>query len=329
MSWNNFLFGFFFLFIVMPVQAWAGYFAGITRLTAETSSSFDIFIWYPSKESENGVQAGPYRIAARRDALAAEGRFPVILLSHGSGGTPLGHRDLASHLARAGYVVIAPLHVGDSAGRTERRESGDALVDRPEQARKAMDIVLAHPRFEARIDATRIGMIGFSAGGYTGLVLAGGTPDFSQWPAYCAKAADNRDLCNGVTSTRFPGMATQGWQPPRQAGIRAMVLMAPLAVPFADSGLAGIDTPVLLYEALKDTIVPRAANGDKIAQAKIPDLKRKAVPGGHFVFVEPCPEPLSVELPAVCADAKGVDREALHRDLKTEITAFFREQLGR
>ncbi|RML84629.1 hypothetical protein APX70_08538, partial [Pseudomonas syringae pv. maculicola] len=41
------------------------------------------------------------------------GRFPLLLLSHGNTGTPLALHDLATSLARQGFVVVAVVHPGD------------------------------------------------------------------------------------------------------------------------------------------------------------------------------------------------------------------------
>ncbi|WP_243309951.1 hypothetical protein [Fundidesulfovibrio agrisoli] len=92
--------------------------------------------------------AGPYPMRAARDAPTASGRFPVIVLSHGSGGSELGHRDWAAHLARNGYIVIAPRHLGDSYDAPEGRGSDVQLVGRPWQALAALDAALAASRPE-------------------------------------------------------------------------------------------------------------------------------------------------------------------------------------
>src|SRR5215813_8115246 len=157
----------------------AEFHAGIARLQVQDEPAFTSFVWYPTKEAETAWRAGEMNVEATRNAaIAGDRAFPVVLLSHGSGGSPFGHRELAAHLARDGYIVVTPMQIGDSVGRTEGREAGRSLIDRPRQAVKALDAVLADPRFAAHADAARIGMVGFSAGGYTTLVLAGAKPDF-------------------------------------------------------------------------------------------------------------------------------------------------------
>ena len=99
--------------------------AGITRITVQDTTPFDALIAYPTEATEASVEEGLFRLLASRDApVAAGARFPVVLFSHGGGrgpGTPLVHRDLLLHLARQGFIVIAPFHPG----------TAQPFVDRP------------------------------------------------------------------------------------------------------------------------------------------------------------------------------------------------------
>ena len=98
--------------------------AGVTRITVQDTTPFDALIAYPTEAAEVSVEEGSFRLSASRDApVAAGARFPVVLFSHGGGrgpGTPLVHRDLLLHLARQGFIVIAPFHPGN---RTAFRRS--------------------------------------------------------------------------------------------------------------------------------------------------------------------------------------------------------------
>ena len=81
---------------------------GIVRLTTTGDQQVPVAIWYPSPAPTTDWDAGPYRLHATRDAPPAAGRHALIVLSHGSGGSELGHADLAEALARAGYIIAAP-----------------------------------------------------------------------------------------------------------------------------------------------------------------------------------------------------------------------------
>src|SRR5258706_10032545 len=55
-----------------------------------------------------------YKNISVRDAPVREGKWPVIVFSHGSGGTRVGYVFLTEFLASHGYIVIAADHIGNS-----------------------------------------------------------------------------------------------------------------------------------------------------------------------------------------------------------------------
>jgi predicted dienelactone hydrolase len=307
--------------------------AGVSHLAVEDAVPFDTLVWYPTEAPEIAWQAGPMPVAASRDApIAAGPRFPVVLLSHGSGGSPLGHRDLATRLARDGFIVVAPTQIGDSTGHTEGREAGRSLLDRPRQAQEALDAALADPRFAAQADPARIGMIGFSAGGYTTLVLAGARPDAARGIAYCRDHGDDRGSCgNGVGGEReeSPERAKElaAWQPPQETRLKAIVLMDPLAFVFDAKALSAVRVPTLLIRPASDDFLRAPANAAAVA-ARLPQPPQQiTVPGSHFVFLDPCPAEMAARVPALCQDAPGVDRAAIHRQIEGEISDFLHRSL--
>jgi predicted dienelactone hydrolase len=307
--------------------------AGVSHLAVADVVPFDTLVWYPTEAPEIAWQAGPMPVAASRDAPVAEGaRFPVVLLSHGSGGSPLGHRDLATRLARDGFIVVAPTQIGDSSGHTEGREAGRSLLDRPRQAQKALDSALADPRFADHADSARIGMVGFSAGGYTTLVLAGARPDFARVIAYCLDHGDDRGSCGDGGGNRDERSAARenefaAWQPPREKRLKAIVLMDPLAMPFDAASLAAVRVPTLLIRPASDDFLRAPANAAAVA-ARLPQPPQQiTVPGSHFVFLDPCPAEMAARVPALCQDAPGVDRAAIHRQIEGEISDFLHRSL--
>ena len=110
--------------------------AGVARLTVpDETSPIDTVVFYPTNAPEVAWQAGPFIVNASRNAApVADQRFPVVLLSHGRRGGPLSHRDLAVALARAGFIVVVPTHVGDASGFPLAKTQAQVLIDRPRQA---------------------------------------------------------------------------------------------------------------------------------------------------------------------------------------------------
>ena len=56
-------------------------------------------IFYPTEENSGFTKMGPLEIAAMKDAPVRRGRYPLVLLSHGNGGSMFSHQDIASALA--------------------------------------------------------------------------------------------------------------------------------------------------------------------------------------------------------------------------------------
>lgn len=120
--------------------------------------------------------------------LPASGRLPVLLYSHGYGGSPLSgsYLDAITAFASWGQVVVAPFH-GDLRYSAFGPDNGgnedlyapiwDEFVamqaTRPLSLSAALDLVAVHPDWRDRIDLSRVGAFGISQGGET-IMLAGG-----------------------------------------------------------------------------------------------------------------------------------------------------------
>jgi predicted dienelactone hydrolase len=296
--------------------------AGITRLAVEDTTPFEALVAYPTHSAESPVEIGPFALVASPDALPARPdagtRFPMVLFSHGSGrgpGTPLVHRQLLLHLAREGFIVVAPFHPG-----TPR-----PFVDRPRQVRRALDAALADARFTPHADPARLGMIGFSFGGAVTLLSAGGALDLAHLSTYCREHPEDVRACEGVATdgslSEIPARRSAD-----ALALKALVLLEPFGAPFQRSGLAAVGMPVLIYQALQSDLRPEG-NAQALARALPRPPASAAVPGGHFVFVDPCPPALAAQARQLCVDPPGIDRPGLHRDLRPAISEFLRRNL--
>lgn len=281
--------------------------------------------FYPTQARARPTAIGEYRLNVAVNAPPAQGRFPLLAISHGNSGNPLAHRDLLLSLARNGFVVIGLLHPGDNPTDQSRQGALSNLYGRPLQVSASISAALADPHLSDLIDAQRIGVIGYSAGGETALILAGARPRPERLRKYCRERPDDEDACsaNGELRADRPDLA-----PRADPRVGALLLLAPLSLMFGNDDLAAVTVPVMLYTGDRDQVLDPARNASALLR-KLPRQPEYHVlqGAGHFVFMTPCSADEDAETPELCEDAIGVDRQAIHRSLNGEAARFFASQL--
>ena len=297
---------------------------GGTREAAPTI----VALYYPTSAAATPIAMGPFTVTA---AIRAEPEAKVkglILLSHGTGGSELGHSTLAQALAQSGYLVAALRHPGDNWQDTALRDGPGAtryFVQRPQQASQVIDALLQDPLWKDRIASDsrgpRVGALGHSAGGYTVLALAGGVPQWSRLSTHCStQAAQDPIFCS-----MGRGQATAAAEMPSVADgrVRAVAALAPLGVVLSAASLASISVPTLLVEAEQDRfLVPRFHSG-WVAQ-NLPQAQRIRVSNAwHFVFMDTPSMPLPSPDGDIGANSAGFDRTAFLAQLGHTLSAFF------
>src|SRR6218665_3560095 len=143
-----------------------------------------------------------------------------------------------------------------------------------------LDKLIADPAFGPRIDMNRVGVAGFSLGGYTALTLAGARTDYAQWQHYCDKAPSDRsckltaeadfgmDKMKLVldTDARARASLARAGDNYRNERVRAAFAMAPaLALAFDKASLAHISIPVSMLVGENDDQAPPLSNAALLA----------------------------------------------------------------
>jgi predicted dienelactone hydrolase len=349
-------FGRLYLFVLLMFVAAPGAFAlaatgvGIAPIKVHdpvNGGAMPGFVFYPSLQAATGVTpVGPYQVDATFGAPARPGVWPLVVISHGHGGSNLGHHDLATYLASHGFVVATLEHPKDNFRDQSGEGHSTVLVGRPIQVQAAISMLLADPRWKTMIDADRIGVAGFSAGGYTSLLIVGAVPKFSLFVDYCNRYPDDQDTCGkkldrllaatGTTRTDKKVALTDAmqndlkrWGNTADARVKAAFVMAPLSLVFNKAGAAAIDRPVFLYYGENDHVLPPRENAQHI-QSLISTLDGfKVVPhADHWVFLSPCSTELAKDAGTICTDPPGVDRANVHKQINADALAFFRKTLN-
>ncbi|MEI8169275.1 MAG: dienelactone hydrolase [Rhodoferax sp.] len=312
----------------------AGWMQIQTAGTTPDAPMTTVALYYPTMAAQRAIVMGPFALDVAIGGKPVDKVKALILLSHGIGGSELGHSVLAQSLARNGYLVAALRHPGDNwQDRSLIEKSPERYFDeRPRQASRVIDAILANPAWKDRIatdsQGPRVGALGHSAGGYTVLALAGARPDLSRMKQHClAEASEDPIFCgmgrSGDAMQPLP-TATLSLKDER---VRAIVAMAPTGVLLSAESLATVRTATMIYEAEFDRfLVPRFHAEWVASNLPAPNLHR--VPNAwHFAFMD-VPS-MSIPSPDgdVAADPPGFDRNAFLKQIAVEITAFFDKNL--
>jgi len=288
-----------------------------------------IGIWYPSQAAVQPVVIGPTTMSVAVNGITQGQALPLVVMSHGTGGSFLGHFDTAIALADAGFVVAAVTHAGDNYADQSRSVD---IMDRPRQISRVIDHMLSTWDDRATVDAARIGMFGFSAGGFTTLVSIGGIADFSSIGPICRQFPG--DFACQLMAKSSGNLAVPPTPATRRAAdprIKAAVVVAPaLGFAFSPDGLKNVKVPVQLWRADRDAVLPHPRYAEAVRVALPEAADYHVVPNaGHFDFLAPCSNALASIAPAICTSAIGFDRAAFHASFNAAVVNFLNKTLKR
>jgi len=303
---------------------------GFQHVTAADpdGAPLEVGIWYPSNAIAVPLPMGRITQTVALDGAIEGKALPLVVISHGTGGSFLGHYDTAIALAEAGYVVASVTHTGDN---NKDQSRSVFIMERPRQISRLIDYMLSSWADHANIDPTRVGMFGFSAGGFTTLVSIGGVPDLAKVGPFCRQHTTDF-ACQLLASHPAAGASStsssshDGTQDLR---IKAAVVAAPaLGFAFSPDGLKNVTVPVELWRAADDVILPHPWYAEAVRLALPHAPEYHVVPkAGHFDFLAPCSSAFAAIVPEICSSAPGFDRVAFHAALNASVVDFFDRNL--
>ena len=319
----RFVFAILFFFGVTTAQA-----AGVRNFdiaASEAGPAIRLLVWTPCAQPPREMDARGATFFAVPGCPTVGEKLPLIVMSHGRRGWLAGTttrqrpwRMLDSSL----QCSIIPATPGATPSRTD---SLSVLVERPADIKRLIDFMLDGWPDASRIDSQRIGLYGFSFGGYTGLVVSGGNPDLRKGLPNC-KTSSLR-ACKELESGELADQPII--HDPR---VKAAIIIDPYPVfVFPEEKLKGITVPVQLWSS------DPAQNADGLSGccAAAINQRLRVKPDYHFVenakhfsFLATCTPKEIQEAPAICTDAPGFDRVDFHRRLHADVVAFFRKHFA-
>jgi predicted dienelactone hydrolase len=311
-----------------------------------TAQDGPVTLYYPTRAEAQPTVHGRVTLALAVQGAPQRGNSRLVVISHGSGGAPWVHADLARSLVEAGFVVAMPEHRADNY-KDDSDPGPDSWAMRPLEVSRAIDAVGRDPRFAPLLDLDKVGVYGMSAGGHTALTLAGGRWAPGGFKRHCeAHLAEDFQACVGLV-TRLTGGPLDGvkkWgalvviryrfddDRPRShtdPRVAAVVAGVPFAADFDMASLAGPRVPLGLVTAQQDRwLVPRF-HSEPVLQACKPCEHIADLPtGGHGALLSPLPPGFTGLGGALLTDPPGFDRSRMPEVDRT-IAAFFVRHLSR
>ena len=315
---------------------------GLTTLSGLQGDG-PVTVFYPSSAADEPVQRGPFALQLAPQGAPVRGNGRLVVISHGSGGNPWVHTDLARTLVAAGFTVAVPEHAGDNS-RDHSTPGPESWKRRPAEVSRAIDAVAQDPRLGPLLTLDKVGLFGGSAGGHTALVFAGGRWSPARFKQHCeAHISEDFSSCVGmltllqgnfldglkkavalgVIRQRFDDTAEQAYNDPR---VQASIASVPFAADFDMKSFAAPRIALGLVTAGRDiNQVPRFHSSAVLAACQdrcthIADF----ADGSHGVMLSPMP-PLqvlgSVER-TLLGDPPGFDRASLPA-VDARIVQFF------
>ncbi len=287
-------------------------------------------LWYPTDEQNvlyevNGDGVWIHPKEARNVTISNQKkRYPLILMSHGHRGDRRERTWLAEALVRHGYVVASVEHCGN-VWYQYNPLSSFCFWDRAKDISFALTCLLESTEVKNQIDHQKIGFVGYSMGGMTGLALAGAQAKFAK-----EIAKMQLKLAEGVSQEAFDKLdfsdAEKNYLEPR---IRSILLICPATFAYQGENLKQIKTPIGLIASVDDEVLPHKDHALKIIQNihpfKIKLLKNKT---SHYAFLNQMTKKGYTILQKAVENQTSVNWAPIHKDATQFAISFFNETLN-
>ena len=296
-------------------------------------------IWYPTRDTTklNITTEYPFKLPpTSKDAEIVSEQFPLILLSHGTGGNRISLMWLACELASNGYIVAAVDHWGNTLDN-KIPENFVKVWDRPLDISYVLDKILDNSKLKPNIDTTKIGMIGFSLGGYTTIALAGGNLDYNLLQDFSKTKEGQKEFnlpelgnISKLITTEIINSGNKYYNKLKDKRISVFIAMSPAIGQgfMKESQFENFNSPILIIGVENDKRTPTKTNAkhyhNLIKNSDYFELKGKA---GHYIFMNEAKSGLKRGAPLIFKDDKIVNRNKIHKKIAKIVIDYFEKEL--
>lgn len=308
------------------------------ELDPDAARPLHVAVWYPTADRGSLAVVGESRvfhgIPVQKQAAIEAGVHPLVVMSHGDGGSWRNLSWLAGDLARQGYIVAAPDHPGTTAFNRSA-DQARRLWERPRDLSRVIDALMADPNIAGEVDAQGIAAIGYSLGGWTVTALAGAKFDTQQFEKSCQDYSSLR-ACQLVATLGLTDPALEQEMGDLRIGT-FVTLDLGLARGFSPESLAKIRIPSLVIGAgtdIGDMSAP-LESGYLIEHLPKASATYVEIPEAmHFSFMQLCKPGAAARLAdetpwlgIFCRDGRAGRREDIHRTISALVRGFLSETL--
>lgn len=274
------------------------------------------------------------RNASISDAL---NEWPLVLLSHGTGGTATGMSWIATRLAQSGYICIGVDHHGNTASEPYLAEGFICWWERPVDLSYIIDHVNRISPIKNKVNLAQIAVVGFSLGGYTAFALAGAVTSMEQFENWLSTNPNpmggprefpniDKEITKLMSSSsRF----NQSWDrhgdsfADNRVSKYAAIAPAPTVRSFISESLANIECPTLIIGGEADTEAPFDECALWLSEQNSNfQLKSLGDKVGHYVFLPECTEQGICIEPDICIDDSSIVRSEIHGNVASLVRDF-------
>lgn len=282
----------------------------LRNYTTPFNYKHNVGVWFPTIGPSVAYNYLPYL----KGNICISGKpignsLPLIVISGGYAGTLYDQSYLAEAFAKSGFVAISVAHTQFDNNKALGCERA---WYRSHEIKNAIDSFLKDPLSEKICNPQQIGLLGFSAGGFSVLPLVGAKPKFDLDSSF-------KPYLSELNGLNFETLS--------EPKIKAIGLLAPaLGKVFDKKGLMDVKTPTLLITSERDEVL-----------LSTPDIYRSALPNividkilsnsGHFVFNAEVSALMQKLSPESCLDT-CLPRKTVHPEITNLTVSFFKKYLA-